>query len=77
MVLFSFPHSFNLELPAQRKRKPVDNLNNGNKTESKTKSAEAAKARDEVHPSHFWRSFKFWIERFQGKQQHEQVTEYC
>ena len=36
--------SLQLELPAKLERKPVDNLNNGNKTESKTKSAEAAKA---------------------------------
>ena len=43
-----------LKVPAKLQRKPVDNLNDGDKTESKAKSAEAAKARDEVHPSHFW-----------------------
>ena len=53
-IFISTSHSYNLEVPAKLERKPVDNLNEGNKTEPKTKSAEAAKAGDEVHPSHFW-----------------------
>ena len=51
---FSFSHFCRSELPAELQRKPVDDLNDGDKTEPKTKSAEAAKAGDEVHPSHFW-----------------------
>ena len=43
---------------------PVENFNNGNEAEAKAKSAEAAKARDEVHPSHFWRSLEFGINGF-------------
>ena len=53
-IFISTSHSSNLEVPAKLERKPVDNLNEGNKTEPKTKSAKAAKAGDEVHPSHFW-----------------------
>ena len=43
-----------LKVPAKLQRKPIDNLNDGDKTEPKTKPTEAAKARDKVHPSHFW-----------------------
>ena len=53
-IFISTSHSSNLEVPAKLERKTVDNLNEGNKTEPKTKSAKAAKAGYEVHPSHFW-----------------------
>ena len=53
-IFISTSHSSNLEVPAKLERKPVDNLNDGNKTEPKAKPTEAAKAGDEVHPSHFW-----------------------
>ena len=45
-----------LELSAELNREPKDNLSKGNEA----KSTEASKARDEVHPSHFWRPLKFW-----------------
>ena len=53
-IFISTSHSSYLEVPAKLERKPVDDLNEGNKTESKTKPTETAKAGDEVHPSHFW-----------------------
>ena len=43
-----------LELSAELNREPKDNLSKGNEAEPKAKSTEASKARDEVHPSHFW-----------------------
>ena len=59
-IFISTSHSSNLEVPEKLERKPVDNLNKGNKTESKTKPTETAKAGDEVHPSHLWWPLKFW-----------------
>ena len=53
-----------LELSAELNREPKDNLSKGNKAEAEAKSTEASKARDEVHPSHFWRSLKFWASSF-------------
>ena len=38
---------------------PVENFNNGNEAEAKAKSAEAAKPRDEIQPSHLRRSLEF------------------
>ena len=52
--MFSFLSSKLEDISAKLKREPVENFNNGNEAEAKAKSAEAAKARDEVHPSHFW-----------------------
>ena len=47
------------DISAKLKGEPVENFNNGNEAEAKAKSAEAAKARDEVQPSHLRRSLKF------------------
>ena len=44
-------------------REPIDNLSKRDKADPKTKSAEAAKAGDEVQPSHFWGSLEFWMQR--------------
>ena len=52
-----------LEPPAKPYGEPIDDLSNRYKADPKTKSAEAAKAGDEVQPSHLWRSFKFWREK--------------
>ena len=43
-----------LEVSAELNREPKDYLSKGNEAEPKAKSTEASKARDEVHPSHFW-----------------------
>ena len=40
------------EFLANPDSEPVDNLNKGDKANPKTKSTEAAKARDEVQPGH-------------------------
>ena len=48
------------EPPAKSDREPIYDLSNGNKADPKTKPAEAAKAGDEVQPSHLWRPFEFW-----------------
>ena len=47
------------EVLAKPEREPVENLSNGHKTDTKAKSTEASKARNEVQPSHLWRPFKF------------------
>ena len=52
-----------LEPPAKPDREPIDDLSNGNKADPKTKSTEAAKAGDEVQPSHLWGSLEFWMQR--------------
>ena len=52
-----------LEPPAKSDREPIDDLSNGNKADPKTKSTEAAKAGDEVQPSHLWGSLEFWMQR--------------
>ena len=48
------------ELLAKPDGEPVEDLNNRDEADSKAKSADAAKAGDEVQPSHLWRPFKFW-----------------
>ena len=48
------------ELLAKPDGEPVEDLNDGDEADSKAKSADAAKAGDEVQPSHLWRPFKFW-----------------
>ena len=48
------------EPPAKPDREPIDDLSNRNKADPKTKSTEAAKARDEVQPGHFWGSLELW-----------------
>ena len=57
--MFSFLSSKLEDISAKLKREPVENFNNGNEAEAKAKSAEAAKAREEVEPSHLRRSLKF------------------
>ena len=48
------------ELLAKPDGEPVEDLNDRDEADSKAKSADAAKAGDEVQPSHLWRSFEFW-----------------
>ena len=57
--MFSFLSSKLEDISAKLKREPVENFNKGNEAEAKAKSTEAAKARDEVQPSHLRRSLKF------------------
>ena len=45
---------------------PVENLSNGDKTDPEAKSADAAKARNEVQPGHLWRPFKFCNRKLHG-----------
>ena len=52
-----------LEPPAKPYGEPIDDLSNRDKADPKTKSAETAKAGDEVQPSHFWGSLEFWMQR--------------
>ena len=49
-----------LEFPKKPDGEPIDDLSKRDKADSKTKSTEAAKARDEVQPGHLWGSFKLW-----------------
>ena len=58
-VLYLFQSSKLEDISAKLKGEPVENFNNGNEAEAKAKSAEAAKPRDEVQPSHLRRSLKF------------------
>ena len=48
------------EPPAKPYGEPIYDLSNGNKADPKTKSAEAAKAGDEVQPGHLWGSLELW-----------------
>ena len=48
------------DIPAEPNREPVEELCDGDKTDSKAKSTDAAKTGDEVQPSHPWRPFKLW-----------------
>ena len=50
------------ELPPKSYDEPVENLSKRHKADPKTKSTEAAKAGDEVQPSHFWGSLEFWMQ---------------
>ena len=52
------------ELLAEPDGEPVENLSNRHKADTKAKSTEAAKARNEVQPSHLWRPFKFCDKTF-------------
>ena len=49
-----------LEPPEKPDREPKYDLSNRDKADPKTKSTEAAKARNEVQPGHLWGSFKLW-----------------
>ena len=49
-----------LEFPKKPDGEPIDDLSKRDKADPKTKSTEAAKARDEVQPGHLWGSFKLW-----------------
>ena len=53
------------ELLAQSDGEPVENLSHGHETDSKAKSTDAPKARDEIQPGHLWRPFKFWNNKVQ------------
>ena len=53
----------NSEPPAKPDREPIYDLSNRDKADPKTKSTEAAKAGDEVQPSHLWGSLEFWLQR--------------
>ena len=55
---------FNSELPAKPDREPVENLSKRHKADPKAKSTEAAKAGDEVQPSHLWQPLEFWKKTF-------------
>ena len=48
------------ELLAKPDGEPVEDLNDRNEADSKAKSANAAKAGDEVQPSHLWGSLELW-----------------
>ena len=52
------------ELLAKPDWEPVEDLNDRDEADSKAKSADAAKAGDEVQPSHLWRPFEFWNNKF-------------
>ena len=74
-----FPES---QIPAQFDGEPVENLSKRHKADSKAKSTEAAKAGDEVQPSHLWQPRIFWkyifIEIiFQILKMRLQLTIYC
>ena len=49
-----------LEPPAKPDREPIDDLSHRDKADPQTKSTEAAKAGDEVQPSHLWGSLELW-----------------
>ena len=49
-----------LEPPAKPYGEPIDDLSKRDKADPKTKPTEAAKAGDEVQPSHLWGSLEFW-----------------
>ena len=53
----------NSEPPAKPYGEPIEDLSNRDKADPKTKSTEAAKAGDEVQPSHLWGSLEFWMQR--------------
>ena len=52
-----------LEFPKKPDGEPIDDLSKRDKADPKTKSTEAAKAGDEVQPSHLWGSLEFWMQR--------------
>ena len=54
------------EVLAKPDGEPVENLGDGDKADSEAKSTDAAKARNEVQPSHLWRSFKFCNTKMHG-----------
>ena len=49
-----------LEPPAKPYGEPIDDLSKRDKADPKTKSTEAAKAGDEVQPSHLRGSLELW-----------------
>ena len=49
-----------LEPPAKPDREPIDDLSKRDKADPKTKPTEAAKAGDEVQPSHLRGSLELW-----------------
>ena len=51
-----------LEFPKKPDGEPIDDLSKRDKADPKTKSTEAAKAGDEVQPSHLWGSLEFWMQ---------------
>ena len=51
------------QIPAEPDREPIENLSKRHKADPKTKSTEAAKAGDEVQPSHLWGSLELWMQR--------------
>ena len=53
-----------LDIPAEFDGEPVEQLGKRDKTDPQAKSTEAAKARDEVQPSHLWQPFVFWNKIF-------------
>ena len=60
MQILTLYVGFESELLAKPDGEPVEDLNDGDEADSKAKSANAAKAGNEVQPSHLWRSFEFW-----------------
>ena len=50
----------NSEPPAKPYGEPIEDLSKRDKADPKTKSAEAAKAGDEVQPSHLWQPLELW-----------------
>ena len=54
----------NSELPQKPDGEPIENLSKRHKADSKTKSTKAAKAGDEVQPSHLWQPLELWETRY-------------
>ena len=51
-------HFLKSKLPTEPDGKPIENLSKRYKADPKAKSTEAAKAGDEVQPSHLWQPLK-------------------
>ena len=51
------------KVPAEPDGEPVENLYDRDKADSKAKSTDPSKSRDEVQPGHFRWPLKFWVKR--------------
>ena len=51
------------DIPAEPNREPVEELCDGDKTDSKAKSTNSSKVGDEVQPGHLGSSLVLWVER--------------
>ena len=59
-ISFSIGCSMSNAVSAKLEREPVEDLSNWDEADSETKSTEAAKSRNEIHPSHLFRPLKLW-----------------